>query len=73
MSNLSRAYRVNLNVLALVALFTGAFLVFTTISFSVLRQQSQLALLNILGASQGWLFAVVITQALLFAPIRVRS
>ena len=32
-SNLSRAYRVNLNVLALVALFTGAFLVFTTISF----------------------------------------
>ena len=69
MSNLSRAYRVNLNVLALVALFTGAFLVFTTISFSVLRQQSQLALLNILGASQGWLFAVVITQALLVAAL----
>lgn len=69
MSNLSRAYRVNLNVLALVALFTGAFLVFTTISFSVLRQQSQLALLNILGASQVWLFAVVITQALLVAAL----
>ena len=69
MSNLSRAYRVNLNVLALVALFTGAFLVFTTISFSVLRQQSQLALLNILGANQGWLFAVVITQALLVAAL----
>ena len=29
-SNLSRAYRVNLNVLALVALLTGAFLVFAT-------------------------------------------
>ena len=29
-SNVSRAYRVNLNVLALVALFTGAFLVFST-------------------------------------------
>jgi putative ABC transport system permease protein len=62
-SNLSRAYRVNLNVLALVALFTGAFLVFTTISFSVLRQQSQLALLSILGASARWIFSLVLAQA----------
>jgi putative ABC transport system permease protein len=62
-SNLSRAYRVNLNVLALVALFAGAFLVFTTISFSVLRQQSQLALLSILGASPRWIFSLVLAQA----------
>ncbi|MDO8693352.1 MAG: ABC transporter permease [Sheuella sp.] len=69
MSNLSRAYRVNLSVLALVALFTGAFLVFTTISFSVLRQQSQLALLSVLGAGRTWLFGLVLTQALLVAAI----
>jgi len=69
MSNLSRAYRVNLSVLALVALFTGAFLVFTTISFSVLRQQSQLALLSVLGAGRAWLFGLVLTQALLVAAI----
>jgi len=69
MSNLSRAYRVNLSVLALVALFTGAFLVFTTISFSVLRQQSQLALLSVLGAARGWVFALVLTQALLVAAL----
>lgn len=62
-SNLSRAYRVNLNVLALVALFAGAFLVFTTISFSVLRQQSQLALLSILGSSPRWIFSLVLAQA----------
>lgn len=62
-SNLSRAYRVNLNVLALVALFAGAFLVFTTISFSVLRQQSQLALLSILGTSPHWIFSLVLAQA----------
>ena len=69
MSNLSRAYRVNLSVLALVALFTGAFLVFTTISFSVLRQQSELALLRVLGAGRMWLFGLVLTQALLVAAI----
>jgi putative ABC transport system permease protein len=69
MSNLSRAYRVNLSVLALVALFTGAFLVFTTISFSVLRQQSELALLRVLGAGRTWLFGLVLTQALLVAAV----
>ena len=69
MSNLSRAYRVNLTVLALVALFTGAFLVFTTIGFSVLRQQTQLALLSVLGAGRTWLFAVVLTQAALVSAI----
>ncbi len=69
MSNLSRAYRVNLTVLALVALFTGAFLVFTTISFSVIRQQSQLALLSVLGATRRWVFGLVLTQALIVAAL----
>ncbi|TFW05281.1 ABC transporter permease, partial [Oxalobacteraceae bacterium OM1] len=48
-SNMSRAYRVNLNVLALVALFTGAFLVFSTQALSVLRRRSELALLRVIG------------------------
>ncbi len=50
-SNLSRAYRVNLTVLALVALFTGAFLVFSVLSLSVARRQQQFALLGVLGLS----------------------
>ncbi|REN19799.1 ABC transporter permease, partial [Mycobacterium tuberculosis] len=37
-SNLSRAYRVNLTVLALVALFTGAFLVFSVLALSVAKR-----------------------------------
>jgi len=50
-SNLSRAYRVNLTVLALVALFTGAFLVFSILSLSVAKRQPELALLGVLGLS----------------------
>ncbi len=50
-SNLSRAYRVNLTVLALVALFTGAFLVFSVLSLSVARRAQQFALLGVLGLS----------------------
>jgi putative ABC transport system permease protein len=49
-SNLSRAYRVNLTVLALVALFTGAFLVFSVLALSVAQRAQQFALLGVLGA-----------------------
>jgi len=49
--NLSRAYRVNLTVLALIALFTGAFLVFSVLSLSVAKRAQQFALLGVLGLS----------------------
>ncbi|HYF60968.1 MAG TPA: ABC transporter permease [Burkholderiaceae bacterium] len=62
MSNVSRAYRVNLNVLALVALFTGAFLVFATMALSVVRQQGELALLGVLGASPAARLGAVLAQ-----------
>ncbi|MBL8305704.1 MAG: ABC transporter permease [Rubrivivax sp.] len=48
-SNLSRAYRVNLTVLALVALFVGAFLVFSVVSLGVAQRTPALALLGVLG------------------------
>ena len=48
-SNVSRAYRVNLTVLALVAMFTGAFLVFSILALSVAQRSSALALLAVLG------------------------
>lgn len=50
-SNLSLAYRVNLNVLALVALLTGAFLVFATQLTAVAQRSAQFALLGVLGLS----------------------
>jgi putative ABC transport system permease protein len=62
MSNVSRAYRVNLNVLALVALFTGGFLVFATMALSVVRQQGELALLGVLGAPRRARLGAVLAQ-----------
>ncbi|MCR5882856.1 ABC transporter permease [Rhizobacter sp. J219] len=64
-SNMSRAYRVNLTVLALVALFTGAFLVFSILSLSVAQRQPQLALLGVLGLSAGERLRLVLLEALL--------
>ena len=56
---LSSAYRSNLSALALVALFTGGFLVYSTQSLTVLRRRRELALLHALGATRaqqiGWI------------------
>ena len=62
-SNLSRAYRVNLTVLALVALFTGAFLVFSILSLSVAQRAPQLALLGVLGLAARQRLALVLAES----------
>ncbi|MES2739783.1 MAG: FtsX-like permease family protein [Pseudomonadota bacterium] len=60
--NMSRAYRVNLTVLALVALFTGAFLVFSTQALSVMRRRGQFALLRVLGMGRAQLLRQVLLE-----------
>jgi len=62
MALLSRAYRVNLSVLAMVALLTGGFLVATSVNLSIVRQRAELALLGVLGASEPWLRRFVWAQ-----------
>jgi len=62
-SNVSRAYRVNLTVLALVALFTGAFLVFSVMSLSVAKRVPQLALLGVLGLDARQRLRLVLAEA----------
>ena len=63
-SNLSRAYRVNLTVLALVALFTGAFLVFSVLSLSVAKRARQFALLGVLGLTGRERLRLVLAESL---------
>jgi putative ABC transport system permease protein len=49
---LTRAYRTNLDMLAMVALFTGALLVFSTQFLALLRRRPQLAILRVMGVSR---------------------
>ncbi len=49
---LSRAYRSNLTALALVALFTGGFFVYSTQSLAALRRRREFALLHALGVTR---------------------
>ena len=68
-SNLSRAYRVNLTVLALVALFTGAFLVFSVLSLSVAKRAQQFALLGVLGLTGRERLALVMAESAVLGVI----
>jgi putative ABC transport system permease protein len=59
----SRAYRLNLNVLAMVALLTGGFLVFSAQSLEMARRRAEHALLRVLGLRRGQLFRLVLLEA----------
>ena len=61
-SRMTRAYRVNLNVLALVALFTGGLLVFSTQALSVARRRTQLAFLSVVGATARQVSRMVLAE-----------
>jgi putative ABC transport system permease protein len=66
---LSRAYRVNLDMLALVALLTGAFLVYSAQSLSIARRRPQFALLHVLGASRRMVLAQLLAEGLVLGLI----
>jgi putative ABC transport system permease protein len=68
-SNLSRAYRVNLTVLALVALFVGAFLVFAVMALAVAQRIGALALLGVLGLSARERGALVLVEGLVVGVV----
>jgi putative ABC transport system permease protein len=68
-AGLSRAYRVNLNVLALVALFTGGLLVFSTQALSVVRRRAQFALLRVLGVTRLRLTRLIVAEGALIGVV----
>jgi putative ABC transport system permease protein len=68
-SNLSRAYRVNLNVLALVALFTGGFLVFSLQAQATIARRSQLAYLRVAGVTARELQSLLVVEASLLGVV----
>lgn len=61
---LSRAYRVNLDMLALVALLTGSFLVYSTQSLSVTRRLQAFALMRTLGMQKQGLIRLVVFEGI---------
>src|SRR5690606_29455224 len=65
----TRAYRVNLDMLALVAVLTGGFLVLATQSLSILRRRAALGLLRALGVTRGALRRALVIEGTLFGVV----
>jgi len=68
-ASLTRSYRVNLDVLALVALFTGGLLVFSTQALAVVRRRSQFALLRVLGVTRRRLTMLIVAEGALIGTV----
>jgi putative ABC transport system permease protein len=63
-ASLTRAYRVNLEMLALVALVTGAFVVYATQALAIMRRRAQLAVLRLLGVTRRSLLVALLGEGL---------
>ncbi len=66
---ITRAYRVNLDALALVALATGAFLVFSTLALQAARRRQEYALLRALGLTRRGLAGVLALEGGLIGAV----
>ena len=71
MAHMTRAFRINLTALSLLALVIGAFLIYNTITISVLQRRDQFAMLRILGTDDAELFKMVICEALALAVVGI--
>lgn len=68
---MTRSFRINLQALSLLALLVGAFLVFSTVSFSVVRRREMFGLFRSLGARRREVLQLVLTEILVLAAAGV--
>lgn len=61
------AFRWNLRVLSYIALVVGAFLIYNTISISVVRRRNEIGVLRALGASRSFILNIFLAEASFFA------
>lgn len=65
LEQMTAAFRLNLTALSLLALVVGLFLIYNTITFSVVQRRALFGTLRCLGMTRGEIFAMVIGEALL--------
>jgi putative ABC transport system permease protein len=65
LDRMTRAFRLNLTALSLLALMVGMFLIYNTMTFSVVRRRRLIGMLRALGVSRRQVFAMICGEALL--------
>lgn len=65
MQGLVSAYRLNLSVLSAIALFVGMFLIYQSVTLSVVRRRREIGLLRTLGMTQGQVMLLFLSEGAL--------
>lgn len=60
---MTAAFELNLTALSLLALVVGMFLIYNTVTFSVVQRRSLFGILRCLGVTGGQLFTLILTEA----------
>jgi putative ABC transport system permease protein len=63
LDKMTRAFRLNLSALSLLALVVGMFLIYNTMTFSVIRRRRLIGTLRVLGVSRRQIFALILVEA----------
>ncbi|MBP2688503.1 MAG: transporter rane protein, partial [Deltaproteobacteria bacterium] len=63
LEQMTKAFSLNLSALSLLALVVGTFLVYNTMTFSVLQRRQLVGTLRALGVTRGEVFALILSEA----------
>jgi putative ABC transport system permease protein len=66
---MTAAFELNLTALSLLALVVGMFLIYNTVTFSVVQRRPMFGILRCLGVTQGQLFTLILGEAAIFSVI----
>lgn len=69
LQQMTRAFELNLSALSLLALIVGMFLIYNTITFSVVQRRELLGTLRCIGVTRRQIFALVMIEALVISLV----
>lgn len=68
---MTRSFRINLQALSLLALLVGAFLVYSTVAFAVVRRRESFGLFRSLGTERRQVFVLVLAEVMVLSAVGV--
>ncbi|HEX3051031.1 MAG TPA: FtsX-like permease family protein [Aggregatilineaceae bacterium] len=69
LSQMTSAFEINLQALSLLALLVGVFLIYNTVTFSVVQRRPVIGILRSLGTTRRQIFSLILTEALILGTI----
>lgn len=68
-NQMTAAFNLNLQALSLLALVVGVFLIYNTVTFSIVQRRPIIGILRALGATRAQIFALILGEAVLLGAI----